>query len=131
LTTGFLILAHKPLAQAAAAVVEAVYKSNPGVCAVDVDSDLPGCETERQIREACGRLSGICDRIVLIEDVCGATPANVAERMTDRPWVARICPLSLPLLLKLVNYRNKPLDELLQKAREVVTEAVLEQKSDC
>jgi mannose/fructose-specific phosphotransferase system component IIA len=131
LTTGFLILAHKPLAQAAADVVTAIYKSNPGVCAVDVDSDHPGCDIERQIKEACSRLAQVCDQIVLVEDICGATPANVAERMDGRPWVARICPLSLPLLLKLVNYRNKPLDELLLKAREVVTEAVLEQKSDC
>jgi len=131
LTTGFLVLAHKPLAQAALEVVTTIYKSNPGVAAVDVESDLPDAVTQEQIRVACRALREKCDQIVLIEDVCGATPSNIARRMENQDWAARVCPLSVPLLLKLINYRNKPLSELLQKASEIRTEAVLEQKSDC
>lgn len=75
----------------------------------DPESILPQCrELVRQLDEGQG--------VLVFSDICGATPSNIATRLLDRGRVEVITGVNLPMLLRALTYRDKPLAELTQKA---------------
>ena len=55
--------------------------------------------------------------VLVLTDLYGATPANVASRLARLGTpVRRVSGLSLPMLLRVLNYPDKPLDELAEVA---------------
>jgi PTS system ascorbate-specific IIA component len=53
------------------------------------------------------------DGVLLLTDLYGATPANLAARLAHLGTpVRRVSALSLPMLLRVLNYPELPLDEL-------------------
>ena len=72
----------------------------------DPDAVLPAAST------ALRRVDG-GDGVLVLTDVYGATPANVAARLARLGTpVRRVSGLSLPMLLRVMNYAELPLDEL-------------------
>ena len=59
--------------------------------------------------------------VLLLTDLYGSTPSNIAQavkdRMTDRR-VEVVSGVNLPMLLKIVNYYQLPLEQLTEKAIE-------------
>jgi PTS system ascorbate-specific IIA component len=53
--------------------------------------------------------------VLVLSDICGATPCNVAQRLLGRN-VAMVAGASLPMLLRAVSYRNEPLERVVDKA---------------
>lgn len=121
--TGFLIVAHAPLGQALYDVADTILGGLKDCAVVDVDSDAPSEVTLSQLRSARDSLQ--CERIIVLEDILFATPSNRVKEAfgTEYPVIA---PLSLPMLLKLVNYRNGDLETLVAKAREIQTTFITE-----
>ena len=119
---GILILTHEPLGQAFLATAKHVYKKAPdAVVAIDVQADEDiGLVVERA-REAIAQLHQINEvaGVLVLTDVCGATPANCAVRLIEQePDTELIYGVSLPVLLRAINYRNLPLNELVEKTIE-------------
>lgn len=57
------------------------------------------------------------DGVLVLTDVFGATPCNVARRMDDLGVRQRCVPgLNLPMLLRVLNYSDRPLEELAEVA---------------
>lgn len=56
------------------------------------------------------------DGVLLLTDIYGATPANVAARMVRSGQVEMVGGVNLPMLLRALNYRNLPLQDLVNKA---------------
>jgi PTS system ascorbate-specific IIA component len=56
--------------------------------------------------------------VLLLTDLSGATPAHIAMRQLKYPNTALISGLNLAILLKVMNYADLPLDELLYRAQE-------------
>jgi mannose/fructose-specific phosphotransferase system component IIA len=54
------------------------------------------------------------DEVLVLTDLCGATPDNFVKRLLKNYDIAIISGLSLPMLLKALNYRDKPLNELVK-----------------
>lgn len=53
------------------------------------------------------------DGVLVLTDLYGATPANLAARLAHLGTpVRRVSALSLPMLLRVLNYPELPLDEL-------------------
>jgi PTS system mannose-specific IIA component len=56
------------------------------------------------------------DGVLLLTDIYGATPANVAARTVASGRVEMVGGVNLPMLLRALNYRTLPLQDLVNKA---------------
>ena len=56
--------------------------------------------------------------VLLLSDLFGATPCNIARRLYQPGRVEGVAGVNLPMLLRAVCYSNKPLAEVAQKALE-------------
>jgi PTS system ascorbate-specific IIA component len=54
--------------------------------------------------------------ILILTDVFGATPCNIAKGLTTEHQMRIISGVNLPMLLKVLNYPQLSLDELVEKA---------------
>lgn len=113
---GILIIAHAPLASALKECVAHIYGGLPArIGAIDVlpDSDpaqvvaFAHSEIER-LREENGTL--------VLTDMFGATPANIASRLATLPGVRVLAGVNLPMLVRGVCYRTCELETLVEKA---------------
>jgi PTS system mannose-specific IIA component len=53
--------------------------------------------------------------VLVLSDICGATPCNVASKRLGR-GVEMIAGASLPMLLRAVSYQDQPLERVVEKA---------------
>lgn len=116
---GLLIIAHAPLASALkAAGGHAFPEAAQAVEALDVDAQLPIEEVEAQARILLQRALGAPGRpeALILTDVFGATPANVAQRLADGQKVKVVTGVNVPMLWRALNYAHEPLDTLVARA---------------
>ena len=109
------IVAHAPLAQALKACAMHVYPECAAeVLALDVKAD----DTPEQSLLAAQQLwLGVPEGDVLVlTDVLGATPANVAQHWARDRKAKIIAGVNLPMLLRSVCYRHETIDGLVQRA---------------
>ena len=122
---GIFIIAHAPLATALRQCVLHVFPDNPvGVVALDVHSNSPPEETLAQARILFSQM-GTSHTLVLV-DVFGATPCNVAQNLVDGVNSKLIAGINLPMLLRTVSYRHEPLDALVARALAGGTQGVMQ-----
>lgn len=108
-----LIIAHAPLASALRACALHVFPDcDSALSALDVPPNMPPSESAAQARVM---LSHGQDTL-LLTDVFGATPSNVAKQLTDGVKTRLLTGVNLPMLLRAVTYRHENLDVLVQRA---------------
>ncbi len=54
--------------------------------------------------------------VLLLSDLYGATPSNIARRLCQPGRVEGVAGVNLPMLLRVACFCNHPLDELVQRA---------------
>ena len=122
---GILIMAHAPLASALRSCVLHVFPdSADAVTALDV---LPNVAPETTLAQAQALIAqmGLPSTLVLT-DVFGATPCNVANKLADGVSAKLIAGVNLPMLLRTVSYRHEPLDALVARAMIGATQGVIQ-----
>ena len=62
---------------------------------------------------------------LLLTDLVGATPCNVASQSTDGVHTRLLAGVNLPMLLRAVSYRHEALDTLCERAQQGGTLGVL------
>lgn len=80
---------------------------------VPLDADIESYT--RQSVKAVAQLD-TASGLIIITDIYGATPSNIAQTLTDEFQATLISGLNLPMLLRLLNYRNEKLPQLITKA---------------
>jgi PTS system ascorbate-specific IIA component len=122
---GILIIAHAPLASALRQCVLHVFAdAAPGLEAFDVQPNVPPEETLAGATMALALL-GTAQTLVLT-DVFGATPCNVAQKLVDGASSKLIAGVNLPMLLRTVTYRGESLDALVARALAGGTQGVMQ-----
>jgi len=118
--TGIVIIAHAPLASALEHCVEHVYTCEPGLAkanlrVLDVE---PGADVEALLLRATGLIAEVDSGagVLVLTDAFGATPGNLAARLSVPARVAVVAGVNLPMLLRAVCYRGSSLAELAEKA---------------
>ena len=112
---GIFIIAHAPLATALRQCVLHVFPDNPsGVVALDVQPNVSPEETLAQARILFKQMG--TSHALVLADVFGATPCNVAQKLVDGVNSKLIAGINLPMLLRTVSYRHEPLDSLVTRA---------------
>ena len=117
--TGLFIIAHAPLASALRdAAMHAFPEAAASIAVYDVP---PGAHAEAQAR-LCAL--GTAQTLVLT-DVFGATPCNIARRLAEHPGVRVVAGVNVPMLWRALNYRQKSLDELVALALAGASQGVM------
>jgi mannose PTS system EIIA component len=110
-----LIIAHAPLASALRSCALHVFPDAAAhITALDVPPNLPPEESVAQARMLMSQRSQ--GDTLLLADIFGATPSNVAKQLTDGVHSRLLTGANLPMLLRAVTYRHEPLDILVQRA---------------
>ena len=122
---GIFIIAHAPLASAFLQCVRHVFPDiDASVAAFDVQPQTPPEETLAQAGLALGQL-GLPQALVLT-DVFGATPCNVAQKLADGSNTKLVTGMNLPMLLRAMCYRHEPLDMLVARALAGASQGVMQ-----
>lgn len=63
--------------------------------------------------------------VLVLTDICGATPSNLATRLLEPGRVEGIAGVSLPMLVRALTYREEPLDTVIAKALSGGSEGII------
>jgi PTS system ascorbate-specific IIA component len=125
MSTRILIIAHAPLATALRECALHVFPDCTGeVIAIDVPPDEAPEDTFASAQHLLDVEPG--QQILVLTDVIGATPSNVAQRLVQAHESSLIAGVNLPMLLRTVCYRHENLEELTSRALEGGTQGVLQ-----
>jgi mannose PTS system EIIA component len=124
-----LIIAHAPLAHALRQCALHVFPDcGAHLAAIDVQPNLPPEETLATARIAMEQLTrgAPVKGVLVLTDIFGATPSNVAQKLVDGAKSRLITGVNLPMLLRSVSYRNEPLEALVSRAVIGGTQGVMQ-----
>ena len=124
-----LIIGHAPLAHALRQCALHVFPDCAQVLsAIDVQPNLSPEETLATARIAMAQLAQLpqVDGVLVLTDIFGATPSNVAQKLVDGVASRLITGVNLPMLLRSVSYRHEPLDALVARAVVGGTQGVMQ-----
>ena len=110
---GMVLVTHGSLANALRDAMEHVAGKQKNLATVCIESDA---EFEGQRAEIARRVAEVDagDGVILLTDMFGGTPSNLAMSMASQPGVEIIGGVNLPMLVKLAKIRGQ----------ETLTEAV-------
>jgi PTS system mannose-specific IIA component len=93
-----------------------------------VQPNLPPEETLATARISMEQLSRApqVKGVLVLTDIFGATPSNVAQKLVDGVKSRLITGVNLPMLLRSVSYRNEPLEALVSRAVVGGTQGVMQ-----
>ena len=127
---GILLVTHNGLGDSLVDCVRHVLGNVPhniGVLSVLADDDPQHKENEG--RALIAQLDA-GDGVLLLTDMFGATPSNIARRLYQPGRVEGVTGVNLPMLLRAVCYSGMPLAEVAQKALDSGRNCVLSINSD-
>jgi len=112
---GLLIITHNNVGGALFDAALSVVGSCP--LPYEILSVTQNCSPEERIKKAQKYLETLNqeDGVLVVTDMYGSTPSNIATKLAADN-VTIITGLNLPMLLRIMNYPNLPLDELADKA---------------
>ena len=116
MSNAVLLIAHAPLAHALRECALHVFaEAAADIGALDVQAHEPPEQTLARAQALC---AGWGERPVLVlTDVLGATPSNIAQRLVEGQAQQRLLSgVNLPMLLRALCYRHEDLEALLQRA---------------
>jgi PTS system mannose-specific IIA component len=122
---GLLIIAHAPLASALKAVAMHAYPDCAvALQALDVTETMPPEAAEAQARELLAALNE--PQALILTDVFGATPCNVAQRLADGLQIRVITGVNVPMLWRTLCYADDSLDAMVARALAGASQGVMQ-----
>ncbi len=115
---GMILVTHGHLADELRSALEHVVGTQRNVDTVCIgpDDDMEGRRAE--IKQ-CIKRCDTGDGVVLLTDMFGGTPSNLAISMMDRKGIEVIAGVNLPMLVKLAKVRStQPLASAVNRAQE-------------
>lgn len=125
---GLLLITHANLGEAMVQCACHVLNRRPpqllqiGVMAQDDPQDL------RPVAQDMLKWLDTGDGVLILTDLYGATPANLAMSLLRPGHVEAIAGVNLPMLLRVLNYREYPLDIVVKRAVAGACDGVLQMK---
>ena len=127
---GILLITHNGLGDSLVDCVRHVMGSAPSnVKVLSVLADDDPQAKEREARALIAQLD-MGDGVLLLSDLFGATPCNIARRLYQPGRVEGVSGVNLPMLLRAVCHSNKPLTEVLRETLESGNNCILLINSD-
>lgn len=128
---GLLIITHDAVGRA---ILETATKII-GICPVATEL-LPvpmDCDCDHFYSQACDLISELDSGsgVVVLTDMFGGTPSNIANRLAKAHNVRIISGMNLPMVVRILNYANLGVDEVAIKAQEGGREGIFICDGEC
>lgn len=119
MSVGILLVTHEDIGAQLVAVCDAIYKQQmAAVSLVSVPAELRpealGKYADMVRTAMLGQDSG--DGLLVLTDVYGATPDNLARYFSNECNARVISGINLPMLLRVLNYADQSLEQLCETA---------------
>ena len=115
---GLVLVTHGQLASQFVAAMEHVVGPQKQVAAICIGPDDDMEQRRRDILDAVAK-ADTGDGVILLTDMFGGTPSNLAISVMDKARVEVIAGVNLPMLIKLASVReSKDLREAVDQAQE-------------
>ena len=129
MTIGILLITHADLGYSLLRAARSILAAEPALAeAIDVPCDIEPDLAFEQALAACRRLDR-GDGVLVLTDLYGSTPSNIAYRLESHHNVQVLAGVNLPMLVRALNYRACPLDELAEKALHGARDGVVMTKN--
>lgn len=116
MSVALLLIAHAPLGQALLDVTRGTLGDLPlSHALLDVVRDTDPELVRRQAREWVTTLDQ-GDGVLVLTDIYGSTPSNIACALQDAENVRIVAGLNLPMMIRVMNYAGLDLEQLAYKA---------------
>ncbi|HET7610461.1 MAG TPA: PTS fructose IIA subunit family protein [Rhodanobacteraceae bacterium] len=116
-SAGILLLTHEAIGRALITAAQHVLPRLP--CQLDA-LEIAASDDAATVQASAARAARALDHgggVLVLSDLYGSTPCNIANKLSDLGVRARcVSGLNLPMLLRVLNYPDKPLDELAEVA---------------
>ncbi len=117
MTVGLLIITHQNIGRTLVDAAYSMLSARPlEAHTLEVGLD---CNTDTVTDKALSLVRQIDqgDGVLILSDVYGSTPSNIAMTLLEQPNVAAVSGLNLPMLIRVFNYPGLPLPQLADKAK--------------
>lgn len=116
MSVGLLLITHQNLGETLLQTAQSMLGELPKHCeALAMSQSEDPDKVERYARIRLAELD-TGEGVLLLTDMFGSTPANVAGRIARSGSCRLIAGINLPMLIRVLNYRELPLSELVTKA---------------
>lgn len=85
---------------------------------------------EARAKEIIERQLAKADGVLVLCDIFGATPSNIATKLLQKGKVELITGLNLPMLIRAITYSNQSLDICIEKAIEGGVNGIMQVKGE-
>lgn len=115
MSVALLLITHNNIATSLIEVATTIVNHTPdNIAYIEVPMDAPIEPVEESVQEKLSQLD-TSEGILILTDMYGGTPSNIAFKFTQQDNTCLISGLNLPMLVRIMNYRNLPLNELSEK----------------
>lgn len=115
---GLIVISHGRLAEELVAAAEHVVGPQQNIAAICIDPDDDMAQRRAEMAAAAARLDA-GDGVILLTDMFGGTPSNLAISIMERGRVEVIAGVNLPMIIKLASLRAETgLDDAVVMAQE-------------
>ena len=114
---GIVLVGHNDLAKAMKSVAEHVAGPLPDLLCVSVRANDDIEEKRNEIAQKI-KLADKGKGVVLLTDMFGGTPSNLAISLIEEGKIEVVSGMNVPMLVKLIRMRKKPLSEAILAAAE-------------
>jgi len=123
---GVMVVSHEPLGTALIHCTRHIYGRLPvQLAALDV---IPDEDPDQAYSAAIELLARINDGsgVVVLTDLFGATPSRIAARLAEPHKVVVLAGVNLPMLVKVLNNRRMPVEQLVDTLLASAKGAILQ-----
>jgi len=120
----FLLLGHNKIASETMSAAECIYKKQlTNFYVLDIPKNESKKHIEKRIVDKINSLSQN-KNLLILTDVYGCTHSNIILSQKKNNFFSCVFGFNLPILLKIINYKNLKLDEILKKIQDNLMENI-------
>ena len=127
---GVMVVSHEPLGTALIHCTRHIYGRLPvQLAALDVIPDEDPVQAYSAAIELLARIND-GSGVIVLTDLFGATPSRIAARLAQPHKVVVLAGVNLPMLVKVLNNRRMPVEELVDTLLSSAQGAILQIKPE-
>lgn len=117
MTVGILVITHGEIGEhIIQTACETLGNCPIPITSISVPNNNEGLDSLKN--QAAARLEAINrnDGVLILTDLYGSTPSNLAQQLLNDTCTLMISGINLPMLIRIMNYPELPLEQLAEKA---------------
>lgn len=116
MSTALFFITHNGIASNLLSIAEAILqKTNTNLSYLEIPMDMPVEKSTTKIESKLQSLEQ-SEGLLFITDLYGGTPSNIAKDLAYKYKTNLITGVNLPMVIRLLNYRDENFNTLLKKA---------------